>query len=76
VTGRNTKGAKLQKLKDEGDYLVDFLPIVNEEEVVVTSTKAQIKFKLDSISLMGRNTQGARSIKLGKGDSIIGISKS
>jgi DNA gyrase subunit A len=76
VTGRNTKGAKLQKLKDEGDYLVDFLPIVNEEEVVVTSTKAQIKFKLDNISLMGRNTQGARSIKLGKGDSIIGISKS
>lgn len=76
VTGRNTKGAKLQKLKDEGDYLVDFLPIVNEEEVVVTSTKAQIKFKLDNISLTGRNTQGARSIKLGKGDSIIGISKS
>lgn len=76
VTGRNTKGAKLQKLKDEGDYLVDFLPIINEEEVVVTSTKAQIKFKLDNISLMGRNTQGARSIKLGKGDSITGISKS
>lgn len=76
VTGRNTKGAKLQKLKDEGDYLVDFLPIVNEEEVVVTSTKAQIKFKLDNIPLMGRNTQGARSIKLGEGDSIVGISKS
>lgn len=76
VTGRNTKGAKLQKLKEEGDYLVDFLPIVNEEEVVVTSTKAQIKFKLDSILLTGRNTQGARSIKLGKGDSIVGISKS
>jgi DNA gyrase subunit A len=76
VTGRNTKGAKLQKLKDEEDYLVDFLPIVNEEEVVVTSTKAQIKFKLDNIPLMGRNTQGARSIKLGEGDSIVGISKS
>lgn len=76
VTGRNTKGAKLQKLKDEGDFLVDFLPVVNEEEVVVTSTKAQIKFKLDNIPLMGRNTQGARSIKLGKGDSIVGISKS
>ena len=76
VTGRNTKGAKLQKLKEEGDYLVDFLPIVNEEEVVVTSTKAQIKFKLDNIPLTGRNTQGARSIKLGKGDSIVGISKS
>lgn len=76
VTGRNTKGAKLQKLKEEGDYLVDFLPIVNEEEVVVTSTKAQIKFKLDNIPLTGRNTQGARSIKLGKGESIVGISKS
>ena len=72
VTGRNTKGAKLQKLKDEGDYLVDFLPIVNEEEVVVTSTKAQIKFKLDNISYVKKHT--GRDDKL-KGDSIVGISK-
>lgn len=75
VTGRYTKGSKLQKIKDENDYLVDFCPIADEKEVVIVSSNAQIKIKIDDIALLSKGAQGTKSIKLSEKDRVIGISK-
>lgn len=73
ITGKNTKGGKIQKL-NTGDSLVDFLPISNEQEVLIVSTSSQIKIKVSEIPKTTKNAQGARSIKISNGK-IIGISK-
>lgn len=76
VTGRYTKGGKLQKFKDESDGLVDFLPVEDEKEVIIVSTGASIKVKLTDIALLGRNAQGSQSIKMREEDCVVGLSKS
>ena len=75
VTGRYTKGSKLQKIKDKNDYLVDFCPITDEKEIVIVSSNAQIKIKIDDIALLSKGAQGTKSIKLSEKDKVIGISK-
>lgn len=73
---RYTKGSKLHKLKTSDDSLKDFSPIVNEAEVVFTSTAAQLKVKIDEINLLSKGAQGVKSINLKSDkDSIVGISK-
>lgn len=76
VTGRYTKGGKLQKFKDESDWLVDFLPVENEKEIIIVSTGASIKVKLADIALLGKNAQGNQSIKMREKDYVVGLSKS
>ena len=75
VTGRYTKGSKLQKLKEDTDYLIDFEPITDEKEIIIVSTRSQIKVKINDIALLSKGAQGTKSIKMGQKDSIIGISK-
>lgn len=75
VQGRGTKGAKLQKLKDNNDSIIGFLPIIDEKEIIVTSTSAQIKININSIPILSKGAQGNKSIKLKDKDSVIGISK-
>lgn len=76
VTGRYTKGGKLQKFKDESDWLVDFFPVEDEKEVIIVSTGASIKVKLTDIALLGKNAQGSQSIKMREKDYVVGLSKS
>lgn len=76
ATGRYTKGGKLQKFKDESDWLVDFLPVEDEKEVIIVSTGASIKVKLTDIALLGKNAQGSQSIKMREKDCVVGLSKS
>ena len=75
VQGRGTKGAKLQKLKDDTDFLIGFQTIKDEKEVVITSTRSRIKIDTDSIPILSKGAQGNKSIKLSEKDNVIGISK-
>ena len=63
VTGRATKGSKIQTLKDD-DLMIDFAPIVNEKEEIVVSSNSQIKFNIDENNLLMKGAQGTKSIKL------------
>ncbi len=75
VQGRGTKGAKLQKLKDDTDFLIGFQPIRDEKEVIITSTRSRIKLDIESIPVLSKGAQGNKSIKLSEEDNVIGISK-
>ena len=73
VQGKNTKGAKIQKISD-GDWMADFLPLVNETEILVASTRACIKLNIQDVPIFSKGAQGNKSIKLGEKDNIVGIS--
>ena len=63
VTGRGTKGVKIQTLK-ENDSMIEFAPIVNQRDMVVVSSNSQIKFNIEEINLLSKGAQGTKSIKL------------
>lgn len=70
--GKNTKGARLQKITSE-DWMADFKPIVNETEVSIASTSSTLKIKVNEVATLSRGTQGSRAIKMGVKDNVIVI---
>lgn len=63
ITGRATKGAKIQS----SENMIDFLTFNKNSDILIVSNKAQIKIKKDDIPLLGRGAVGVKSIKLGSG---------
>jgi len=72
-TGRGTKGKKIQKATD--DAMLGFINLIDEKDVIITSSGARIKINVDSIPLLSRGAQGNKSIKLKENEKVIGISK-
>ena len=72
ITGRATKGSKIHALKDSDDKLINFVPLVTEQEAVIVSSNAQIKINLNEINLLSKGAQGTKSMKLSKAK-IIGL---
>lgn len=72
IQGKNTKGAKIQKILVE-DWLADFLPLTTENEVLVASTKACLKIKITDIPTLSKGSQGNKSIKLSSTDNVVGL---
>lgn len=60
VTGRGTKGIKLQKTNE----LRDFLPCSAALDVLITAETSQIRLRVNEIPQLSRGTQGVRAIKL------------
>lgn len=71
VTGRATKGIKIQNTKS----LCDFLPVGDENDILVVSTSSQIRLKFKDIPSLSRGTQGVKSLKLSGGAQVITLSK-
>ena len=67
ITGRATKGVKIQNATS----MCDFLPIVDNSDIVVVSSHSQIRIKLSDIPLLTRGTQGVKSIKLSDNSKIL-----
>lgn len=63
ITGRATKGAKIQS----SENMIDFLTFNKNSDILIVSNKAQIKIKKDDIPLLSRGAVGVKSIKLGSG---------
>lgn len=71
--GKNTKGSKIQKLND-GDWMADFMPMTNETDILIASTRACIKLSVNDIPKFSKGAIGNKSIKLNANDNIVGIS--
>ena len=69
LTGRATKGVKLQKVEN----LCDFLPLYNNNDILVVSSIAQIRLKLNDVPVLGRGAQGVRAIKLAENSKVMNL---
>ena len=70
ITGRGTKGVKLQKT----EALCDFAPSNNTEDILIIAETSQIRIKINDVPQLSRGTQGVRSIKLPENSKIKKIS--
>lgn len=68
--GKNTKGSKIQKLNDY-DWVVDFLPITDESELLIASTRSSIKININEVPILSKGTLGNKSIKLLPQDNVL-----
>lgn len=73
--GKNTKGSKLQKLNESGDWMADFTPLSTETEVLIASTRSCIKLTVNDIPIFSKGALGNKSIKLAATDSVTRILK-
>jgi len=69
VTNTNTKGVKIQK----SDAMCDFMPLVNQTDMLINSNTTQIRIKINDIPSLSRGTMGSKLIKL-TNNYVIGIS--
>ena len=76
ITNRGGKGVKTITVTEKTGELVS-LKAVNEENdlMIITKKGTMIRMSIDSLSVMGRATQGVRLISLRKGDEIASIAK-
>ena len=70
ITGRATKGVRIQNT----DCLCSILSVSENQDVLVNSSKAQIRLKLSDIPLLSRGTQGVKSIKLSENSKVLKLS--
>ena len=69
ITGRATKGVKIQR----ADNLCDFLPLIDFSDILVVSSTTQIRVKAEEIPVLSRGTQGVKTLKLGGNSKVIKI---
>ena len=69
VTGRGTKGVKLQK----NGELADFLPLHTQSDLLINSDSSQIRIKLNSVPLLGRGAIGVKVLKLNENSKILSL---
>lgn len=72
--GKNTKGARIQKLVAP-DTIIDFTPINQEKELLIGATNSCIKLSLNEVPLQSRDTVGVKTIKLPERERVIGLTK-
>lgn len=70
LSGRDTKGTKIQKL-GEDDEMRSFCLWNGEEEILVASTGNALRFPVSTIPTTGRGAQGVRALKLGENSKVI-----
>lgn len=71
INGRYTKGSKIHKIDE--DIVVDFLPINLEKEIIVCSTKTQVKIAVSEIPLLSKQAAGVKSVKLKDDQNIVNL---
>lgn len=71
----NIKAGGIIAIKlEEGDALIDVVKVAAGQDVVLsTATGMAIRFCESDARAMGRDTMGVRGIKLGKGDTVVGL---
>jgi len=76
VHGRGGQGVIALQTTDRNGATVAALQVTKGQEVMlISSTGTLVRTPVDEISVVGRNTQGVRLIRLGEGERLVGIER-
>ena len=76
VQGRGGKGIITMKVGEKTGFLVAVLEVVeNEDVIVITENGVVIRQSIGRISVIGRNTQGVRLMRVDEDDKISDVAK-
>ena len=74
--GRATQGVIGMQCSDRNGSLVGATQVFNGDEIMMISNQGTlVRTRTDEISILGRNTQGVRLIKVAKDESLIGVER-
>jgi len=74
--GRGGQGIiSIQTTKRNGQVIGALLVSENDEFMLITSGGKLVRTRVDEVSLLGRNTQGVRLIRLREGERLVGIER-
>ena len=74
VTDRGGKGIITIKTTDRNGPLVAIKEVVDADELmIITKNGKVIRMPIANVSMIGRNTQGVRLIRLDEGDAVVGV---
>jgi DNA gyrase subunit A len=75
LQSRGGKGVFTIKTNERNGYVVGVLPVVDEDQVMLIANSGKIiRMPMDTIRIIGRNTQGVRMINLDEGEIVVGLS--
>ncbi len=76
VTNRGAKGVGTLKTTDKVGNLVAVLDVTDSDDLmIINKSGIAIRMAVSEVSVIGRNTQGVRLIKLNEGDAISSVTK-
>jgi DNA gyrase subunit A len=75
LQSRGGKGLFTIKTSERNGNVVGVLPVVDDDQVMLVANSGKIiRMPMDSMRLIGRNTQGVRLINLDEGEYVVDIS--
>jgi DNA gyrase subunit A len=76
ITNRGGKGVKTMNITDKTGRLVGLLAVTEKEDLMITCVSGiTIRMSVNSISQLGRATQGVKLIRVDEGDEIAAITQ-
>jgi DNA gyrase subunit A len=74
--GRGGQGVIAMQTSDRNGSLVGAVQVFEGDEMMLISDKGTlVRTRTDEVSVLGRNTQGVRLIKVSKGEALIGVER-
>lgn len=74
VTGRGGQGVISIQVNERNGKVVRAVQVEdNDEAMLITNKGTLVRFKVQELSIIGRNTQGVRLINVGQGESVVGM---
>ncbi len=74
--GRGTQGVISMQTSDRNGELVGAVQVFEGDELMLISDQGTlVRTRADEVSILGRNTQGVRVIKLKKGEKLVGVER-
>jgi hypothetical protein len=75
LQSRGGKGVFTIKANERNGQVVGVLPVVDDDQVMLIANSGKIiRMPMDTIRIIGRNTQGVRLINLDEGEIVVGLS--
>jgi DNA gyrase subunit A len=75
LQSRGGKGVFAIKTSERNGNVVGVLPVVDDDQVMLIANSGKIiRMPMDTIRIIGRNTQGVRLINLDEGELVVGLS--
>ena len=73
---RGGKGILAMRLNEKNGEIIDIKPVSDKDDLMIITDKGQvIRTKISGISLLGRNTQGVRIIRLKDDEKVVAVEK-
>ena len=76
ITGRGGQGVISIQVNERNGRVVNAVQVdVNDESMLITDQGTLVRFKVNELSIIGRNTQGVRLINVAEGEHVVAMQR-